>query len=209
MLKRFANIWVLLAAIFLLVGLVDKSWFMPGPVSRPHARIEGECERCHPGFSGTPNESCLACKTDMKLIQDRGVHKFAPIKQCADCHVEHRTRDYPLARDWVRPTEFDHDWTGFALKPYHEKTVCAQCHPENRPYREVETTCEGCHKDFNPAQWKHDSTGCGLDAIHDGLACGLCHDHGWGEPMVPACDHCHPAGKYQFREACEPADTPR
>lgn len=199
---KFKYLWLLLAAGLFLMGLTDETWFMPGPVSRSHEAIEGDCGRCHPGFSGTPNQSCLSCKDRMKLIRDSGIHRHAPIEHCATCHVEHRTRNYPLASAWVAPKAFNHDWTGFRLGKYHSKLDCRQCHLQGRPYRDAEPACDACHQNFHSGIWNHRNTGCDLDSLHVGLACRSCHRQGWGKEKTPSCQPCHPKGKYTPGSIC-------
>jgi hypothetical protein len=191
----------------LVLGIWDETWFMPGPVSNPHAAIERQCVLCHPGFSGTPNRGCMACKTRMKFVEDAGIHLHGEEKRCAACHVEHRTRIYPLALSWVDEERFDHKWTGFDLGRYHKGLKCSKCHLETRPYRDVARTCDGCHADFAPGAWMHDKTGCKLDSLHSGLACAECHTERWGEGKTPSCITCHPQADYRPRQAC-PSDQP-
>jgi len=196
---------VTLAALGLLVlGIWDETWFMPAQVSRSHAAIERQCALCHPGFSGTPNSTCIACKTRMNYVEDRGIHLYAHEKRCAACHVEHRTRAYPLARSWVDEERFDHEWTGFDLERFHKKLKCAGCHSGSKPYRDVKRTCDGCHVDFKAGVWVHDKTGCGLDALHSGLGCTDCHSEGWGENKAPSCIKCHEKTGWSPRRVCSP-----
>jgi hypothetical protein len=193
------------AALSLLVlGIWDETWFMPGPVSNPHAGIERRCVACHPGLSGTPNNGCMACKTRMKYVGDKGIHVHGEEKRCATCHVEHRTRAYPLARSWVDPGRFDHKWTGFDLGRFHKELKCSKCHLESRPYRDVARTCDGCHLDFAPGVWMHHKAGCDMDSLHSGLACTECHTGGWGEGKTPTCIKCHPRADYRLRQICLP-----
>lgn len=187
----------------MVLGIWDTTWFMPGQVSQPHASIERKCAQCHPGFSGTPDSACMACKTGMKFVGDRGIHLNRSEQRCASCHVEHRTRAYPLARAWVDPDKFDHTWTGFDLGRFHKKLItCTKCHSKAQPYSDVAKTCDGCHNDFKPGLWIHDKTECGLDALHSGIDCAQCHDRGWGKGKSPSCARCHPKEGYAPRQIC-------
>ncbi len=190
------------SVVFLALVALDTTWLMPGPVSKFHATIEAQCTHCHVPLAGTPNEKCLACKTKMKLMQNRGIHRFGKLKHCASCHVEHRTREYPLASAWVDPVTFDHRWTGFDLGRFHRKLACRQCHPNPGTYRQAKRTCAGCHKDFVPGIWDHRKTGCGLDALHAGLACEQCHQHKWVAGHLPVCKRCHPKTDYDPKILC-------
>ncbi|MBU1741949.1 MAG: hypothetical protein KKC37_10405 [Proteobacteria bacterium] len=207
--RRLIHPLVFFGAAMLVVAVVDETWLMPGPVSRHHAALEGKCAQCHPGFDGTPNRTCLRCKTKMKLVMDRGIHRFAPIKRCADCHVEHRTRAYPLASAWVDPRRFNHRWTGFVWGKFHQRLACDKCHLPGKPYRAVKPTCDGCHQDFTPGVWNHDKSRCRLDAVHAGLTCRACHVNKWGPGKKPSCVRCHPRDKYRPRRACLPGLTLR
>jgi hypothetical protein len=196
---------VTLVALGLLVlGIWDETWFMPGPVSRPHAGVERQCALCHPGFSGTPNSACMACKTRMGYVEDRGIHRHGEEKRCAVCHVEHRSRAYPLVRAWIDPDRFEHKLTGFDPGRFHKELKCSKCHSETKPYRDVARTCDGCHADFSPGVWTHDKTGCKLDALHSGLDCAECHNQGWGEGKTPLCVRCHAKADYAPRRLCSP-----
>ncbi|MBU2547914.1 MAG: hypothetical protein KKB20_05865 [Proteobacteria bacterium] len=196
------TLWMLAAALILVVAVFGETWFMPGPVSRSHADIESRCRLCHPGFAGTPNGSCLACKDRMGLDPGRGIHRYAPVRRCTACHVEHRTRDYPLASDWIDPDRFDHGWTGFRLGRYHDGLACEKCHPTGRPRRAARPACDDCHHNFSPGPWDHDKTGCRLDTLHAGLECRGCHVKGWGQGREPACEACHPGQGYGPRRVC-------
>ena len=182
--------------------VLDTTWLMPGPLSRFHAKLEHRCTHCHVPFTSPPNEKCLACKSTMKLVQDHGIHRYARLKRCAACHVEHRTRAYPLASAWVNPITFDHRWTGFDLGCFHRKLACTKCHPDPRTYRGAKRTCAGCHKDFCPGIWDHRKTGCDLDALHTGLPCDRCHQHKWGPGLHPTCTRCHPHKNYDPNTLC-------
>ena len=200
--KDLKNPWLLLAAVLLILVIWDETWLMPGPVTRYHASIEAECRLCHPGFGGTPDSGCLSCKVKMKLVRDRGVHAHAPIKKCAHCHVEHRTREYPLASAWVDPADFDHKWTGFDLEPFHGKLECSKCHQPGQPRLAADPKCDGCHTDFFPGVWDHAKTGCAPGPLHANLACRVCHVSGWGDGLKPVCDSCHFEGKFEDRVLC-------
>ena len=192
--------------IISVVGITaaNRSWLMPGPVSRYHAAIEKRCDKCHPGFRGAPNESCLKCKVKMKLVIDRGIHRHAAEKRCATCHIEHRSREYPLASAWVRKKDFKHQQTGYTLGRFHKKLACSKCHPPGLPYRSVRNRarCVQCHKDFSPGVWEHRKTKCTPDALHANLKCKACHINGWGAGKSPVCTGCHPKNKYQPKQLC-------
>ena len=71
---------------------------MPGKLTRPHAKIENKCQKCHLHFDKS-NQSplCLDCHEDIDddLKQKHRFHsKIAKddIKQCNGCHTDHKGR---------------------------------------------------------------------------------------------------------------------
>jgi hypothetical protein len=139
----------------------------------------------------------------MKLVTDRGIHRYAPEKRCAVCHVEHRSREYPLASAWVTDS-FKHEWTGYALGRFHQKLACSKCHPKGRTYRSLRSRaeCVQCHKNFSPGVWEHRKTKCTPDALHANLECAACHINGWGPDKKPVCTGCHPNRGYKPKQIC-------
>src|SRR3981189_3370086 len=72
---------------------------MPGPVSKAHAKIEGECSNCH-GRAHRERQTalCLDCHKDIAAdISTRtryhGRMQQASAGQCRGCHTEHLGRD--------------------------------------------------------------------------------------------------------------------
>lgn len=142
--RRFLHPLVILAVALLVLCVVAETHFMPGPLSENHADIEGNCGACHPGFKGTPDASCLACKGKMKFDPNSGIHRYGPKRRCAACHNEHNGRNFPLATAWINPADFNHDWTGCGLDDVHRGVACQDCHPWGwKPGKHI--TCVKCH----------------------------------------------------------------
>src|ERR1700732_1647180 len=72
---------------------------MPGPVSKAHAKIEGECSNCHDRTNRERQTAlCLDCHKDTAAdISARsryhGRMQQASAGQCRGCHTEHLGRD--------------------------------------------------------------------------------------------------------------------
>ena len=87
---------------FLLVPLFwspAQSPWNTGDVSRGHAYVENDCQKCHSGFfQAVKNEDCMTCHHDI------GRHSPPEMAMaeldnadCATCHLEHRGRQVDLA----------------------------------------------------------------------------------------------------------------
>jgi len=142
--RWFLNPLVILSAVLLALCVLEEKYFMPGPLSAGHAGLERNCRACHPGFKGTPDGSCLACKEKMSLYLARGIHYYGPKKPCAACHDEHNGRKFPLAVAWIDPASFNHAWTGCGLDSTHKDVACQDCHPWGWG-RGKQITCIKCH----------------------------------------------------------------
>ncbi len=130
----------------------------PGPLSQPHANLEGDdsCTRCHESGNQVVPRLCLDCHKDLasELGAGRGLHgRQYRARACEECHVEHVGRNTKLIR-WPGGAmeRLDHALTGWALDGGHAKVACARCHtkvsPQRRPqFLGTPTTCAACHKD--------------------------------------------------------------
>lgn len=145
----------------------------PGPLSQPHAQLEGDrhCEDCHRSGRQVVAAQCLACHRDLgrKVAAGTGLHGRAYRGQaCEGCHVEHISRKNPLVR-WPggAPERLDHAQTGWSLEGDHRTTNCRACHtqvtPQGRPtYIAAKPACASCHTDPHRGRF---STNC--RACHD------------------------------------------
>ena len=122
----------------------------PGPLSRPHAQLEGisNCQKCHePGRQVTASR-CLSCHKPIaeRIASRKGVHRDVG-DQCVGCHAEHAGRDAELRP--FDPGRFDHAAeTGFRLDGRHAPLArdCARCH-RTRSFLTARPDCASCHKD--------------------------------------------------------------
>ncbi len=170
----------------------------PGPLSRPHAHLEGNlnCLKCH----GAQRErgvdaNCRAChgEIDALIAAGRGLHGREAKDGCATCHPEHGGADFDLV-EWKAPPErFDHARAGWPLEGKHAKLACRECHDvarfqvspalARRPrggagsrsphYVGLETSCTSCHEDVHRGALGKDCRSC----------------HGAETFKVPAFDH--------------------
>jgi hypothetical protein len=119
-----------------------------------------DCKSCHVGnvFKGTP-KSCVSCHAEPV------VHKGKFGTACAQCHS---TSDWKGAVVAIKPSEFNHDLTGFKLTGKHQMVDCKSCHVGN-VFKGTPQTCVGCHAE---------------PAVHKGKfgnACAQCHTTStWG-----------------------------
>lgn len=159
----------------------------PGPLSKPHAALEGNlnCVRCH-GSGGTHeiDRGCLDCHREIgrAIDQRRGLHGKEARDGCARCHPEHGGRAFDLVQfEEGSPERFDHRRAGWPLEGKHARVRCAECHGNPRfrtspllrlaPGRSegwlgLEARCDACHADVHRGAL--------------GTACDRCHaPSGW------------------------------
>lgn len=92
--RRLAWSFVLLVLGFFLVApllstRVDDVW-NSGTISRKHAFIAEDCERCHTTFDRVQNEGCLECHaTAANHTSAKASPEALNQVRCASCHVEH------------------------------------------------------------------------------------------------------------------------
>ncbi|MGZ6124425.1 MAG: cytochrome c3 family protein [Myxococcales bacterium] len=186
------------AAVVLAAFAARADVFSPGPLSAPHAKLEGltNCTKCHVAGSRLSPDTCLGCHGELKdrIAQKSGFHgRLAPADlACNKCHHEHQGRAFNLV-DWGSPGEkgFDHRRTGFALQGKHAKVACAQCHddrliadavvralrakePGRKTFLGAPTQCSACHFDEHRGQL--------------GASCAKCHNETSWKP-APGFSH--------------------
>lgn len=214
----------LFLALAMILGVVVSVWFRGGKAFSPgrlsasarlntplggyasHAAFEQECARCHqPGV--VPQDAlCLACHTNVaeQLVSAAGLHGSGLSgKQCADCHPDHRGRDFDPAVAAL--PFFDHTTTAFSLV-WHQVNfdaslmVCQECHLADDPaFAFAPQRCVLCHGDHDPVfitQHVQDFGEVCL-ACHDGLDRMTHFDHAAtafplkGKHAALACRQCH------------------
>jgi len=158
-----------IVCLFLLLGFSPAgAQVSPGPLSRPHSKLDGslQCLKCHGAGSGAANQDCLFCHKGLAwLVQKgRGLHGREAKKRCSQCHPEHAGRDFELI-EWEdgAPEKFSHERSGWPLEGTHLTLGCEDCHkPEfrvspaatlsnrketSRSWIGLEPDCMSCHED--------------------------------------------------------------
>jgi hypothetical protein len=211
-----------------------ESLVMPGEVIAGHARVEGECERCHTPFDKAAQDRlCRTCHDEVgdDLAARRGFHGRAPAvagAPCKTCHGEHRGRDADVVR-FDRLT-FDHQLTDLALRDRHTTVACAGCHAQGQRYRDAASECSTCHGGADPhagslglactdchaesawvpARFDHQTSTFPLEGRHLDVRCEDCHPSPRYRPTAHTCRACHAgddAHEGRLGHACESCHT--
>lgn len=217
--RAFAWFAIAFALLWAGEGVAQPNLFerlvMPGEVIAGHAKIEGECKKCHEPFSKTTqSQLCTACHKEVgaDIKGSRGFHgRRAEVRrvECKHCHTDHKGRKADIVR--LDPDTFDHASTDFPLKGAHLKARCASCHAAGKKHREAPSRCIDCHrkddhhkgslgpdcaKCHNEQAWRsgrfdHSKTRFPLVGEHQKVACASCHakERYKGTPMQ--CVDCH------------------
>ena len=189
--SRLTRISIRGALILMLGALAPAPAFAqllsPGPLSRDHARWEGDdhCNRCHASGRGVSKDACLECHQDVRarVRAGRGLHGHEYRNQeCGRCHVEHLGRGASLVR-WPGGSmaRFDHRLSGYELRGAHRTAECRDCHDQrnsrgNPTFIGQRQTCSSCHED------PHDN--------RFGSRCTDCHDERrWTNLNLDRFDH--------------------
>lgn len=201
----------------------------PGPLSEPHAYLEGltNCTQCHPAGKRLSQDKCLSCHTELapSLEEGRGLHGRLKKteRSCEKCHHEHLEQSAALITWGPEGKErFDHERTGWGLQGRHPEVKCDGCHdprrmsPTLKPLAEqrphtllgLSTQCDSCHFDEHRGQLEGKCDDC-----HDQWRWkpGPKFDHAKtdypleGKHEQVACRDCHPS---QLDEAPVPVGAP-
>jgi hypothetical protein len=212
------------------------SLISPGPLSRPHAALEGltNCRKCHEEGRKVTVEKCLSCHQPIaaRMARHAGVHATAA-SGCVGCHAEHAGRDGQLRH--FDTAHFDHaKATGFALLGRHARVAanCAACH-KARSFLTASPNCASCHADVHKGALGRDCAAChsakvafrelggGFDhaksafplvGAHRTVACTKCHvNRTFKGVKFATCTACH-TDPHQERfggtcTACHTAET--
>ena len=191
---------------------------MPDKVTKAHAKIEVDCQKCHLHFDKS-NQSplCLDCHEEIQqdLDSKKRFHSKIPpnkINQCKSCHTEHKGREFDITS--LDIDHFDHQKTEFSLKGSHQTLDCEQCHlPENKNFRiklkkgqcttchkdphqnELKEDCSQCHseKTWKIEKFDHSKTDFALKDKHQDLSCNACHIQDVAVDIGNKCITCHRA----------------
>lgn len=200
-------------ALLLVAGQAWKASTAPGPSSRAHQKVEGDCDSCHLPFKGLPNEKCLTCHTGLKKF-----HASVAAQKCVACHGEHKGADADLTRPAARKS-FDHGLTGMPLIGAHQKLTCEKCH--SKPMDQMGNSCAGCHRDvhagalgascsachgstaWKPALKTKEQHAVSMAGAHATLACVGCHAQGKNLASPVPCGQCHERAHGGTTAPCE------
>ncbi len=177
-------IWFLVALVFSPNSLrAEFNLSSPGPLSQPHAFIEGSnnCLKCHQEGEQVVGNHCLACHTELESRISRNAGYHGRLDQvsnrCGKCHPDHAGRAFKLIKWEGGKENFDHEQTGFSLKGEHAKVSCDGCHdtrlikdssvnelirknPKKETYLGLSTTCNTCHFDEHRGQVSKECSTC-------------------------------------------------
>jgi hypothetical protein len=80
-------------------GTVFRNSVNPGPLSQPHAFLEGRCNACHTPVKGVEASNCIVCHANEEALLQREPTAFhGNIGSCKECHTEHGGRiQHPIA----------------------------------------------------------------------------------------------------------------
>jgi Cytochrome c7 and related cytochrome c len=201
----------------------------PGPLARPHAALDKQCDKCHVPFQGIPAATCLECHphTAEQLKTGKGTHAAffqGGQQKCSSCHHDHKGRDHQLSPP-VEPKAFDHLQTGFPLEGRHKTANCQGCHvagPSGPKWVGIPQTCVGCHADTHhkgalgtkcqtchePSSWTHQTRTLAdhkvpMTGKHQGLPCATCHKGGSHFVAKASCGDCHAQKHGGTKAPCE------
>lgn len=178
---------LVLGIVLAAVAFSRATPLMTGQLSAAHAGFEADCQKCHPRGGQSQDALCLKCHAGIGTTSPSVIHKRVKEK-CAVCHIEHRSRAYPLALS--DPVAFDHNLTGFDLSRWHRGVACRACHRPGEPYYRVKKACRDCHSGWGPESFDHARvTGVKLYS-HLAIDCSRCHpENRYVDP--PRCTPCH------------------
>lgn len=194
---------LLLSLVCLGAPALLRAQISPGPLARPHAKLEGtlQCAKCHAGGRGRSSEQmsgqCLSCHKEIAWLADRerGLHGSAPVKaqRCASCHPDHAGVDFDLI-SWRglggSEERFEHTRAGWPLEGSHARQKCAACH---KPAFRVSSAARLSQRPKSDPGWlglERSCTSCHEDVHRGALAqnCLKCHDVEHWKP-APRFDH--------------------
>ena len=173
-------------------GLVN-----PGPISKAHQFIAGQCETCHRPFTGVVTNNCVTCHSLASFADKQSTRFHVAATQCTSCHVEHGERPHMTVMDHSALTRADF-WSdtvaqlrsaglvGASPIPGSAAAIptdhrldrdavlhlnCASCHPNVDPHRaRFGPDCASCHstKTWLIAAFEHPADQISTD-------CNACH----------------------------------
>ncbi len=222
----------------LAAPLAGRAQISPGPLARPHERLEGslQCVKCHVGGAGRGKEQmtglCSNCHKEIAWLveRSRGLHGRVRQQRCAECHPDHAGKDFALISwpDGGAPERFDHARAGWPLEGRHARQQCADCHkttfrvsqaarlsqrvPPYLGWVGLETRCTSCHEDAHRGALDKNCVKC-HDIEHWKPAPRFDHDK-TSYPLTGAhgtvkCADCHASSRLQLASDARGAPIPR
>ena len=189
--------WTLLAVLFVPLARPGAAQISPGPLSRPHAELEGsrQCLSCHAGGRGALSANCLSCHKDVGWLieQKRGYHATVADKTCASCHPDHAGATFDLIK-WPDgdAQRFDHARAGWPLRDKHATAKCAACHAVRYRLSPAAALAAG-------------KTGAGWTGLEQ--ACVTCHNDPHRGALSRKCETCHGADRWNATPGFDHART--
>ena len=172
-----------IAAALALAAGAARAQISPGPLSAPHAALEGSssCLSCHRAGKGVDPGLCLDCHRALgeRVHAGQGLHARPDHRACERCHSEHNGREFRLV-DFGAGGEsgFDHARAGWPLTGRHARVACRDCHRAERVDRALRTVEPG----LDPAR----------TYLGQPTACASCHRDPHGGSLAPSpCTDCH------------------
>jgi hypothetical protein len=187
----------------------------PGPLSTPHANLEGRCNACHEAFDrSAQSELCASCHRS--VAADRAAHtgfhgrdSRAASQACRSCHTDHEGRGADIVG--LERRSFNHTVTDYPLRGAHVRVACASCHVAGRRHRDAPTACVDCHRADEPHRgrlgvrcsschnedaWRsvrfdHSETRFPLSGAHLATRCTACHANERYDGTPTTCVSCH------------------
>ncbi len=180
-----------LASLLLSLGLPARGQVSPGPLARPHEKLDStlQCLVCHGQGKASLRERCLACHEEIAwLVQRRlGLHGMEGREDCSRCHEEHAGRDAALIR-WEAggPEGFDHVQAGWPLEGRHASVRCRECHKLEFTVSKAARLSKRRDRGAGWIGLDRECVSCHLD-VHRGTLgrdCRKCHDTRAWKPAV-------------------------
>ena len=229
--------WLLAAAFAFAFAQARAQGFesalSPGELSSAHAKLEGECQKCHVRFDRNAQDRvCMDCHKDVAqdLRSKAGFHGRLQPQACRSCHTEHKGRNARIVV--LDRATFDHAKTDFALRDAHVKAACTACHLPGKGYRITAHECAACHRkddvhkgslgprcndchtevNWKEARFDHSKTRFPLTGKHETTKCADCHKDTNYRETPQACVACHRRDdkhKSRFGEKCDACHATR
>ncbi|MGZ5275030.1 MAG: cytochrome C [Caldimonas sp.] len=205
-----------------------ESVLAPGELAQAHAKLEGDCQKCHVKFDrGAQDRLCMDCHKEVgqDVRNKTGFHGRLKPQACKTCHSDHKGREARIVA--LDKTSFDHSATNFTLRGGHAKVECEKCHlPTRKGFRIAVRDCAACHRkddvhkgslgqkcadchtetSWKEAKFDHSTTHFPLTGKHESVKCADCHKDTNYKETPQACIGCHRKDdkhKARFGEKCE------